>query len=231
MIVLGTLRIRCSTCGAEYQINTDSLDKDVFLVGEFNMGARVQHEYVGEIECESCGRLMLFKVFAHEYPIGAKEYQGSEVEGCEILEEPIVAMEIPEQMLSVYDMILQNPQSVFDLDPWEFENLVAEVYRLKGFNTVVTKRTRDGGKDIIATCDVADISYSTYFECKQQNPRHPVGVDVIRGLYGVMESDRIDKGVVVTTSYFTKDAIDEAESLNGRIELVDYNKLQKLIKR
>ena len=46
-----------------------------------------------------------------------------------------------------------------------------------------------------------------------------------------MERDRIDKGVIVTTSRFTRDAIKEAEMLNGRIKLVDYQELQRLMKR
>ena len=123
---------------------------------------------------------------------------------------------IPEPVLSVYQEILRNPNIMYDLESWEFEEFVADVFRQYGFKADVTQRTRDGGKDIIAQFDSLE--------------RH-VGVDVVRKLYAVMSRDRVDKGVIVTTSYFTRDAIAEASLLNGRIKLIDYNELQNLIRR
>ncbi|MDO5132113.1 MAG: restriction endonuclease [Eubacteriales bacterium] len=234
MILVGDLIIRCSSCGAEYIINTDSLDEDTYSIGEFGMGDRVEHKFAGEVDCDNCGQRMSFRLLGFEYPVGVKEYQDSEAEGCEIIEEPYMEMEyddIPDPILSVYEQILRNPQSVYNLKSWEFEELVAEVYRRNGFNAEVTQRTRDGGRDVIATCVVGGVTYSTYFECKQQGVNNPVGVEIVRALYGVMERDRIDKGVIVTTSRFTRDAIKEAEQLNGRIKLVDYHELQRLMRR
>lgn len=234
MILIGDLIIRCLSCGAEYTIDTDSLDEDVSYIGEGGMGEQYQHTFAGEIECDRCRQLMVFRLLGFEYPVGAKEYQDSEAEGCEIIEEPYMEMEyddIPEPLLSVYDQILIDPNSVYNLESWEFEELVAEVYSRNGYRARVTQQTRDGGRDVIATCEVGGVSYSTYFECKQQGPRRPVGVEIVRGLYGVMERDRIDKGVIVTTSRFTRDAIKEAEMLNGRIKLVDYQELQRLMRR
>ena len=234
MILIGDLIIRCLSCGAEYTIDTDSLDEDVSYIGEGGMGEQYQHTFAGEIECDHCRQHMIFRLLGFEYSVGAKEYQDSEAEGCEIIEEPYMEMEyddIPEPLLSVYDQILIDPNSVYNLESWEFEELVAEVYSRNGYRARVTQRTRDGGRDVIATCEVGGVSYSTYFECKQQGPRRPVGVEIVRGLYGVMERDRIDKGVIVTTSRFTQDAIKEAEMLNGRIKLVDYQELQRLMRR
>ena len=234
MILIGNLIIRCSSCGTEYTISTDILDEDVSYIGKGGMGEQYQHTFAGEIECDRCRQLMVFRLLGFEYPVGAKEYQDSEAEGCEIIEEPYMEMEyddIPEPLLSVYDQILIDPNSVYNLESWEFEELVAEVYSRNGFRAKVTQRTRDGGRDVIATCEVGGVSYSTYFECKQQGARRPVGVEIVRGLYGVMERDRIDKGVIVTTSRFTRDAIKEAEMLNGRIKLVDFHELQRLMKK
>ena len=234
MILIGDLIIRCSSCGMEYTIDTDSLDKDAYSIGEFGMGDRIEHIFAGVVDCDNCGQCMSFRLFGYEYPVGAKEYQKSEAERCEIIEEPYMEMEyddIPELLLSVYDQILLDPNSVYNLESWEFEELVAEVYSRNGYRARVTQRTRDGGRDVIATCEVGGVSYSTYFECKQQGPRRPVGVEIVRGLYGVMERDRIDKGVIVTTSRFTRDAIKEAEMLNGRIKLVDFQELQRLMRQ
>ena len=110
---------------------------------------------------------------------------------------------------------------------WEFEELVADVYSRHGFSASVTQKTRDGGKDIIATCVQGGITYTSYFQCKQQNA--PVGVSVVRELYGVLERDGIDKGIIVTSSRFTRDAIYEAQQLKGRIVLIDFEKLKELM--
>ncbi len=227
MNLIGNLIIRCSSCGAVYNVDKDLLDKDVFFIGEFNMGARYQHEFFGEIECNCCGQFMVFKLLGFEYPVGAKEYQDSEIDGCEIIEEPYMEMEyeLPEPMLSVFDQILSNPLSAYNLEPREFEELVAEVYMRNGFDTEITQKTRDGGRDVVATCKMGGVIYKTFFECKKYAPQRPVGVATVRELYAVLERDRIDKGVIVTTSYFTRDAIKEAEMFNGRIHLVDFKEL------
>ena len=234
MKIIGDLIIRCSSCGAEFKIDTDYLDEDVLYIGEGGMSEQYQHIFLDELECDQCGERISFRLLGYEYPVGAKDYQDSEAEGCEIIVEPYMEMEyddIPDEILSVYEQILYNPQSVYDLRSWEVEELVAEVYRRNGFDAEVTQRTRDGGRDVIATCEVGGVTYSTYFECKQQGMNNPVGVDIVRALYGVMERDRIDKGVIVTTSRFTRDSVKEAEALNGRIKLVDYQELQSLMRR
>lgn len=56
-----------------------------------------------------------------------------------------------------------------------------------------------------------------------------MGVNVVRELYGVMEKERVDKGIIVTTSHFTKDAVVEVQMLNGRIQLIDFNQLRELM--
>lgn len=233
MILVGDLIIRCEACGEEYKIDTDSLDKNVISIGEFAMGNRVQHEFFGENKCEKCGQLMSFKLLGFEYPIGAKEYQESEVDGCEVIQEPYMEMEyeLPEPVLSVYEQILDNPNAVYNLAPEEFEKLVAEVFQRHGFNAEVTKKTRDGGADIIATFEMGGVLYRTYFECKQYGPDRPVGAPFVRNLIGAMDRDRIDKGVIVTTSRFTRDAIKEADMFNGRVKLIDFQELQRLMRR
>ena len=114
-----------------------------------------------------------------------------------------------------------------DLTPSEFEDFVAEAFERSGMETRVTSQTRDGGKDIIAKFEVGGIQYTTYFECKHWTG--PVGVNVVRNLAGVINRDRVDKGVIVTDSYFTRDAHEEADLYNGRIQLIDRDALQDLV--
>ena len=232
MKLIGDLIIKCNSCGVRYTIDTNMLDEDSFSVGEFGMGDRVQHEFVGEIECDNCGEKLFFKLCGYEYPVGALEYQDVETNGCDVIEEPFMEMEyLPEPVLSIYEQILYDPQSIYNLEPWEFENLVAEVLEKNGYCARVTQKTRDGGVDIKASFFMGGVLYNTYFECKKYSACRPVGASIVRELYGVVERDRIEKGVIVTTSHFTRDAKREAESYNGRIQLIDYDGLLRMIRR
>ena len=56
MILIGDLIIRCSSCGIKYTIDTDSLDKDAYSIGEFGMGDRIEHKFAGEVDCDNCGQ-------------------------------------------------------------------------------------------------------------------------------------------------------------------------------
>ncbi|MFO3715055.1 restriction endonuclease [Oribacterium sp. P9] len=86
-------------------------------------------------------------------------------------------------------------------------------------------------KDIVADFEMGGVLYTTYFECKRYNPRRPVGVNVVRELFSVLQKECVDKGVIVTTSYFTRDAKEEVKQLNGRIKLIDYDELLQLIRQ
>lgn len=235
MILTDDPIIRCDCCGAEFKIDKDMLDPDVYFIGKGRMGEQYEHDFLFEGECEECGNMMRFKLYAVEYPVGAWNSQFKESDGCEVIYEPAIEMEygpdIPELVLTVYEQVLNDPSSVFDLSPWEFEELVTDVFQQHGFDAVVTQKTRDGGKDIVATFEMGGVLYNTYFECKQYAPNRPVGVRCVRELYGKLNMERVDKGVIVTTSYFTRDAIREAKETNGRIQLIDFQKLQNLMRR
>lgn len=221
--------VMCDDCGRKYTIPSDSLDID-YAYDERPMGTEVQHIFYGELQCR-CGNELSYTITAVEYPEGAYNFHTCESKGCSYLDEPGAEIEyIPEPVLSVYEEILHDPEYVYSLESWEFEEFVADVFRRRGFNTDVTQRTRDGGKDIVAQFEIGGIRYTTYFECKQYAQNRPVGVNVVRELYAVMDRDRIDKAVIVTTSYFTRDAIAEASMMNGRVKLIDFDELQRLMR-
>ncbi len=88
-----------------------------------------------------------------------------------------------------------------------FEQVVAEVFRGFGYEVVLTKRTRDGGKDIIALLrQNGNEIEKLLIECKHWNDK--VGVEAVRNLIGVAVSEQhLPTGVILaTTSKFTPDA-------------------------
>lgn len=61
--------------------------------------------------------------------------------------------------------------------------------------------------------------------------KNKVSVDLVRALYGVQTSDKVNKACLVTSSYFTRDAVDFADEQNVMIDLVDGDALHNMIVR
>lgn len=106
----------------------------------------------------------------------------------------------------------------------DFEGLVAEHFKRKGFNVTV-----NGGADVDGGVDVElrKGKELSLVQCKQWRATS-VGVDVVRELYGVMAARGAVNGYVVTSANFTPDAKEFASGRN--IHLVDGDKLIREMK-
>lgn len=120
----------------------------------------------------------------------------------------------------------KHPQMLYELNSRRFEELVAELLRAQGFEPILTPRTRDGGRDILAARSDALGNLLYLVECKRYAPHKKVGVERIRAIHGVTQAERATKGVIVTTSSFTKDAIAFASPLKYGISLQDFEALK-----
>lgn len=127
--------------------------------------------------------------------------------------------------------LARHPHLMYELDPRRFEELVAELLRDQGFVPTLTPQTRDGGRDILAarSDSLGDLLYLV--ECKRYAPHKKVGVERIRAIYGVAQAERATKGVIVTTSSFTKDAIAFASPLKYNVGLQDFEALKEWLTR
>ncbi len=120
----------------------------------------------------------------------------------------------------------KHPEKLYDLSPRKFEELVASILEDMGLDIQLTKATRDGGTDIIASVKNALTSLLILVECKRYAPENKVGVDIIRNVAGVHTLKNPAKSIIVTTSTFTKDAKEIAKELETRIDLKDYEDLK-----
>lgn len=119
----------------------------------------------------------------------------------------------------------QNPNIIFELSPREFEIMVCELLTKKGYNVKLTKQTRDGGKDLIIAQTSFIGDFCIYVECKKYDATKPIGVSLVRELYGTVMADNATAGMLITTSHFTKDAREFTEKIRYRMTLKDYNDL------
>ena len=114
------------------------------------------------------------------------------------------------------------------MDPYQFEYFIADLLKEIGYeNVIVTKRSGDGGIDVIADLTVGGITnVKTVIQVKRYRGNIPV--KIITQLRGSAEVGQ--RGLVITTSDFTKDAISESKAQNKMpVSLVNGDKLMKLI--
>ncbi len=123
--------------------------------------------------------------------------------------------------------LAKHPELLYTLEPRKFEELVAEIFRDKGYNVELTPKTRDGGKDIYAIRKEPFGSLLYVIECKRYASSNKVGVEVVRGLYGVTQAEKATMGIIATTSTFTSTALDFAAPLKYQLSLRDYDALQE----
>jgi len=115
------------------------------------------------------------------------------------------------------------------LSPSEFEDLVAEYYRKRGFDTRVTSRSRDGGVDLVAR-RASDVGVDHLIvQCKHY-PDRLVGPSVVRELIGTRQDNpQANRAVLVTSGKFSEDA--KRLARKHRIDLVDGIYLSALLRK
>jgi len=106
----------------------------------------------------------------------------------------------------------------------DFERLVGEAFRMRGFAVTETGGVADGGIDL----KLRRGSESFLVQCKQWRAT-AVPVTVLRELYGVMTAEGAAGGFVVTCGRFTRDAQLFAQGRN--IELIDGPALAVMIEK
>ncbi|MBK3519721.1 restriction endonuclease [Carboxylicivirga marina] len=131
---------------------------------------------------------------------------------------------------NILDKIKLRPEDMHKLTSRQFEEMVAELMEKRGYSVDLTKATRDGGKDLIIANHVDIGNFLYYLECKKYAPERPVGVNLIRELAGTISVDRVTAGIMITSSYFSPDAIEFSEKIKHQMSLVDYVKLKEWLK-
>jgi restriction system protein len=115
------------------------------------------------------------------------------------------------------------------LPPEGFERLAQRILREAGFtNVLVTGKSGDGGIDGVGTYRLSLVSFPVYFQCKRY--KSAVTAGAVRDFRGAM-AGRGEKGLLITTGAFTRDAQAEA-SRDGAppVELIDGGWLCRLLK-
>ncbi|MCI3935138.1 restriction endonuclease [Streptomyces sp. AN091965] len=116
---------------------------------------------------------------------------------------------------------------LYDMDPIVFESLVADLFRAMGMQAVMTQRSNDGGVDVDALDPAPIRGGKIVVQVKRY--RNTVPPTAVRDLYGTVQDQGANKGVLVTTSGFGPGSHTFA---NGKpLELISGSELVDLLHR
>ncbi len=130
---------------------------------------------------------------------------------------------------SLSDQILEN---ILNKDPIFFERLVVDLLLKMGYGEFrpeagkATSPTNDGGIDGIINEDRLGLN-KIAIQAKRFDKANKIGTPLLQSFVGALMGKGVTKGVFITTSSFTKGAIDYAK--NQSIILIDGDKLAELM--
>jgi restriction endonuclease Mrr len=134
---------------------------------------------------------------------------------------------IAPQIVTFNDLLIERlkkePDGLFKISPRKFEEVIADLLADMGMEVELTPATRDGGKDILAYMNTNIGKLLCLVEAKQHNKSKPVGVSLVRTLYGTLMDHQATSGMLVTTSRFAQPAKDFQERHKYQLSLRDYN--------
>ncbi len=117
----------------------------------------------------------------------------------------------------------KNRETLRSLSWQDFERLVGEAYRRKGYTITETGGGgADGGVDLVLNKNGETI----FVQCKHWK-MESVGVIIVRELLGVVYDKKASGGIVITSGTFTQEALDFARG--NPIELVNGKELHAMI--
>lgn len=132
---------------------------------------------------------------------------------------------------SLLRVLAEDPSRAYLLSPRRFEELVGRILEDLGYSVTITPVQKDGGYDLLAEAKLETGTVLTLVECKKWSSRNPVGVEIVRNLYGVLGVQNVTNAMIVTTSHFTRDARQLQDTIKYRLSLKDYRSLAEWLER
>lgn len=120
------------------------------------------------------------------------------------------------------------------MDPIAFERLVLKLLEAMGYGAgdlaskLTTKASGDGGIDGIIHEDALGLD-AVYIQAKCYAAENKVGRPAIQQFVGSLTGESASKGVFVTTSSFSKEAVDFVRRVQQRIVLIDGDEFARLM--
>jgi len=151
-----------------------------------------------------------------------------------MVETPATPQDLIEQAVATNRAAVEGDvlRSALALTPTGFEQLVLRLLRAMGYGELgsieQTSASGDAGVDGIISQDPLGLD-RIYIQAKRYAEDKPIERPRIHEFAGALLGKQGDRGVFITTSRFTTGARQEAERINARIELIDGERLARLL--
>ena len=133
---------------------------------------------------------------------------------------------------SVLQTLLKRKMQIDDLNWREFERLIAELLEQDGYEVELMRGTKDGGVDVVAVKNMGNAGFfKTLWQAKKKYLKNKVGLSVIRELADTRNEFKASKGIIVTSTYLTRDALARVQRDKYILGKVDRNDLNEWVQR
>jgi restriction system protein len=122
---------------------------------------------------------------------------------------------------------LDSRPDLLDMTPTEFEHLTKQLFEAMGMKAWTTVESKDDGVDAVAINEDPVMGGHCVIQAKRYS--RAVGVEPVRALAGVMDDKHATTGIMVTTSWVTKEGHAFAQR-HGRIRIIECDGLKYLCK-
>jgi len=103
--------------------------------------------------------------------------------------------------------ILDNPNTLIDLEWLDVERMVAELFRGLGFKVELTPTSKDGGKDIILELEESGETKSYIIEIKHWRSKQKVGMSAIDKFVKIVVKEKRTGGLFLSTYGVSEEAV------------------------
>ena len=119
----------------------------------------------------------------------------------------------------VYTRFYKSPDDLYRLNPRKFEILLDGIFRNNGYQTQLGSGQSDGGVDIRLYSNDVIGEVVTLVQAKRYATSNPIALQAVQALSAVVEDERANQGLFVTTSRYLLCAQRFAARQNRRIKL------------
>jgi len=127
----------------------------------------------------------------------------------------------------IYDRINRSPSDLQKLSPRQFEQFLDSVFKNNGYRSQIGPGQADGGVDIRLYSDDGVAEIITLVQAKRYASKNPIKLEAVQALSAVVENERANRGLFVTTSRYLPGVRDFAARQNRRIILADSTNIQE----
>lgn len=202
-------------------------------------GKELLFDYGDNLTTDTLQELPEYQAYMKELEIRNKRYEEKLNESVEErlqprnLDDEINELEMVDKIINKKnnEVAIELLSKLRETDPIFFEELIVKLLDTMGYsgkngNAKVTTQSNDGGIDGIINQDPLGTS-TVYLQVKRYAEQNVVSRPAIQSFYGALASVNADRGVFITTSSFSKGALEFAK--NQGIVLIDGIQLTELM--